>query len=204
MTAKQPNARERILDIAQQKILLKGYSATSIDEIRQDAHITKGGFFYHFNDKNELALALVQRYLDSDEVFFNDLFERAESLSEDPLQQMLLFLKLLAEAMGDIPNGHPGCLVAAFIYQSMQFEDNVLELIAKGMLDWRQLFKQQLLKVQEKYPMKTDVSIDELADNLTAILEGGIVTSLVLKDPDILSKQILHYRNYIRLLFGDV
>ena len=204
MTAKQPNARERILDIAQQKILLKGYSATSIDEIRQDAHITKGGFFYHFNDKNELALALVQRYLDSDEVFFNDLFERAESLSEDPLQQMLLFLKLLAEAMGDIPNGHPGCLVAAFIYQSMQFEDNVLELIAKGMLDWRQLFKQQLLKVQEKYPMKTDVSIDELADNLPAILEGGIVTSLVLKDPDILSKQILHYRNYIRLLFGDV
>ena len=204
MTAKQPNARERILDIAQQKILLKGYSATSIDEIRNDAHITKGGFFYHFNDKNELALALVQRYLDSDEVFFNDLFERAESLSEDPLQQMLLFLKLLAEAMGDIPNGHPGCLVAAFIYQSMQFEDNVLDLIAKGMLDWRHLFKQQLLKAQQKYAMKTEVSIDELADNLTAILEGGIVTSLVLKDPDILSKQILHYRNYIRLLFGDV
>lgn len=204
MTTKQPNARERILDVAQQKILNKGYAATSIDEIRNEAHITKGGFFYHFNGKNELALALVERYLDNDEVFFNSLFKRAETLSEDPLQQMLLFLKLLAEAMGDIPNGHPGCLVAAFIYQSMQFEDNVLELIARGMLDWRQLFKKHLDKVSEKYPMKAEVSTDELADNLTAIIEGAIVTSLVLKDPPILSKQILHYRNYIRLLFGSV
>lgn len=203
MSKTSANAKERILDVAQNLILSKGYSATSIDEIIDQAHITKGGYFYHFRGKNDMALALVQRYLDADEVFFNDLLNRARELTEDPLQQMLLFLKLMAEAMADLPNGHPGCLVASFIYESLQFEENVLLLVRQGVLDWRALFSEQLERVANKYPMKIECSVDELADNLTSVVEGGIITSLVIKNPAILSRQILQYRNYLRLLFHE-
>ena len=37
-----------------------------------------------------------------------------------------------------------------------------------------------------------------------SIIEGGIVLSKVLDAKDILPNQLLQYRNYIRLVFGDV
>jgi hypothetical protein len=38
---------------------------------------------------------------------------------------------------------------------------------------------------------------------LTSIIEGGIVMSKVLDDRHILPNQLLQYRHYIRLVFGD-
>jgi len=201
MGSKGEITREKILSVAESIILQKGFSATSIEEIIQQSNITKGGFFYHFSGKNDLASSLVQRYLVQDDLFFNSLFERADSLSEDPLQQMLIFMKLLSEAMADLPNGHPGCLVASFAYESMQFEKEVLDLTAEGIISWRNLFLGRLENITSQYPMNIEVSLTELADMLTAVVEGGIVMSLVTKDPNVLVQQILQYRIYLRLLF---
>jgi len=84
MAKRGEDRREKILAEAEAIILQKGFGATSIEDILQAAHLTKGGFFYHFPGKTELAKALVQRYLDADEVFFQSLTDRANTLSEDP------------------------------------------------------------------------------------------------------------------------
>lgn len=204
MGVKGEQTREHILATAESLILQRGYSGTSIDEIINEAGITKGGFFYHFKGKNDLARNLMLRYLDQDEKFFTSLAERAESLTEDPLQQLLIFLKLMAEAMADLPGAHPGCLVASFTYESQQFDDQVHELNAQGVLSWRRIFLGYLERIAEKYPMKIDKPLEEIADMLTSVIEGGIIMSKVLDDPDILPNHLLQYRDYIRLVFGDV
>ena len=85
MGAKREQTREHILATAERIILQRGYSGTSIEEIIGEAGITKGGFFYHFAGKNDLAKNLILRYLDHDVEFFAGLAERAQSLTEDPL-----------------------------------------------------------------------------------------------------------------------
>lgn len=201
MGEKAQNTKQRIMATAERIILQKGFAGTSIDEIIANAHITKGGFFYHFKGKNELAVALLERYLDADDTFFNELLERARSLSEDPLQQMLIFLKLLAEAMAALPETHPGCLVAAFTYESQQFDETVLHKNRAGILSWRKLFAEQLLAIEQQYQPKFASDVNDLADMLSSCLEGGIILSRVLDDQTSLSKQILHYRDYLRLLY---
>jgi len=52
--------------------------------------------------------------------------------------------------------------------------------------------------------MKIEKPLEELADMLSSIIEGGIIMSKVLDDRTILSNQLLQYRSYIRLVFGDV
>jgi hypothetical protein len=52
--------------------------------------------------------------------------------------------------------------------------------------------------------MRVDIALDDLADMLTSVMEGGIVTSITLRDSDILIRQINNYRHFIRLLFEDV
>jgi AcrR family transcriptional regulator len=203
MATKGELTRENILGIAEQIILQKGFSGTSIDEIIDASHITKGGFFYHFKGKEDLAKHLMIRYQKADDRFFNDLFARADTLSENPLQQMLIFLKLLAEAMGNLPDTHPGCLVASFTYESQQFNDEVKQILCDCMVGWRKLFIKKLSQISENYPMKIETDVLELADMLTSVIEGGIIFSKVFNDPDRLVQQILQYRNHIRLLYGD-
>ena len=53
---RKSDARERLLQLAEQAVLEKGFSATSIEELIAGAGITKSGFFYHFKDKTELAV----------------------------------------------------------------------------------------------------------------------------------------------------
>jgi len=203
MATKGELTRENILGIAEQIILQKGFSGTSIDEIIEAANITKGGFFYHFKGKEDLARHLMIRYQVADDIFFNELFDRADSLSEDPLQQMLIFLKLLAEAMGNLPETHPGCLVASFTYENQQFNDDVKQIICDCLVGWRKLFVKKLSRISEAYPMKVETDIMELADTLTSIVEGGIILSRAFNQPERLVNQILQYRNYVRLLYGD-
>lgn len=52
---KGERTRERILDVAYESIVQKGFAATSIEELVEAAGITKSGFFYHFRDKNDMA-----------------------------------------------------------------------------------------------------------------------------------------------------
>ncbi len=204
MGKKGEQTREHILATAESIILQRGYSGTSIEEIISKANITKGGFFYHFDGKNDLAKNLILRYLNNDVVFFTELADRARSLTEDPLQQLLIFLKLMAEAMEDLPDTHPGCLVASFAYEAEQFDDEVRELNAQGVRSWRHIFLEHFEKVMGNYTMKDEKPLEEYADMLSTVIEGGIIMSKVLNDKHILPNQILQYRNYIRLAFGDM
>ena len=194
--------RERILAVAESLILDQGYTATSIGEILDRSHITKGGFFYHFAGKNELAVALMERYQENDRAFFTGLADQARELVEDPLQQMLLFLKLVADAMSNLPDVHPGCLVATFVYEAKQVDDDVHSVNVAVLKEWRALFAAQLDLVDQLYDKRIDVDNDVLADNLTSVIEGGIIISKALNRQQLLSDQILQYRNYIKLIYG--
>ncbi|GAM98659.1 transcriptional regulator of TetR family [alpha proteobacterium U9-1i] len=199
--SKGGQTRERIMDIAQDAVLHKGFAATSIDEIICEAGITKSGFFYHFKDKNDLAKALLQRYLDNEWSVFDALFKQADELSEDPLHSFLIFLKLFSDIMGDLPNGHPGCLVSSYIYQDHLFSRDVRDMTTEGHRIWRRRFRERLDKIAARYTPKIDINLDDLADMLSSVADGGIILSKSLHDPSVLPRQILQYRAYVRLVF---
>jgi len=198
---KGAQTRERILDVAQASVLHKGFAGTSIDEILCEVGITKSGFFYHFRDKNDLAKGMLQRYLDTEWTIFDDLFRQADELSEDPLHAFLIFLKMFADMMGDLPNGHPGCLAASYVYQDYLFSRDVRELTTEGHRTWRRRFRERFDRIAEQYPPQAEVDFDDLADLLSAVADGGIILSKSLSDPQILPRQILQFRNYVKLVF---
>ncbi len=198
---KGSDTRERILEVAHATVLEKGFAATSIEELIAAVDITKSGFFYHFKDKNELAKALLLRYVEQEDALFDDLFRRADELNEDPLHGFLVGLKMMGELMADLPNGHPGCLVASFCYLDRLFDKEVRDLNAKGVLNWRKRFRERLDLIAARYPPKTPVDLDDLADMLSVIVDGGIILSRVVSDKHALVRQIMLYRDFIRVVF---
>ena len=195
--------REQILDVATSSIMEKGFAATSIEEIIVQVGITKSGFFYHFAGKNELAKALFERYFRVEDELFDDLERRAFDLNDDPLHGFLIWLKLLAELFDDLPNGHPGCLVALHCYQSQIFNREIRELNEEAILSWRHRFRYRLERIAAVYPLQAKAELDDLADMLTSVIEGGIILSRVLRDTAVLGRQVMLYREFIRISFID-
>lgn len=200
--ARGGETRNKILDVAQDSVLAKGFDATSIDEIVATAEITKSGFFYHFKDKNALAKALIERYIAVEDQLFDDLFDRAKELSDDPLQAALIGFKLLAEVIEDLPGGHPGCVVATAAYQDRLFNNDVKEINRQAVLNWRQRFRTMFDEIAAVYPPPKHIDLDHLADMMNSVCEGGIVISKAVGDPLITSQQIMLFRDYVKLLFS--
>ena len=201
---KGSDTRERLLTLAEQAVLAKGFAATSIEELIAATGITKSGFFYHFKDKGELAKALMLRYLEQDKAVLDDIFRRGDELNEDPLHGFLVGLKLFAEMMADLPEAHPGCLAASFCYQDHLFSQEIRDLNAAGILAWRHRFRERFDLIAARYPPRIEADLDALADMASTLVEGGLLLGRALRDVAILPKQILLYRDFVRTIFLGV
>ena len=194
--------RTRILDAAQALVLKQGYAGTSVDDVIEAAGTTKGGFFHHFPSKQDLARALVARYAAEDTAVLNELFTRAERMSRDPLQQLLLFVALQEESADELADEDPGCLFASFCYERDLFDPGTRELIAEALRAWRNRTRAKLDEVAERYPPRIPVDLDALADEGVALYEGAFVLSRALGEPGLLKGQLRHFRTYLELLFS--
>lgn len=200
-TLKRESARERLLDLAEAAVLQKGFGATSIEELIVGAGISKSGFFYHFPDKGELAKALLLRYIERDRVILDDIFARADELNDDPLHGFLVALKLFADMMAAMTEVHPGCMVASVCYQEQLFDREVRALARDAALAWRGRFRDRLDAIASRYPPKVAVDLDDLADMITVMIDGGITISRVTRDPPLLARQVMLYRAFVRGVF---
>ena len=201
---KGQDTRERVLDAAESAVLEKGFAATSIEELIAAVGITKTGFFYHFKDKGELAKALLVRYIARENTLFDEIFGRADELNEDPLHGFLVGLKMLSELLADLPRGHPGCLIASYCYQDRLFDREVQALNTAAVLAWRQRFRARLDLIATRYPPRIAIDLDDVADMLSVIADGGIILSKVVKDKDALARQVMLYRDFVRTIFLGV
>ncbi|MEQ8966675.1 MAG: TetR/AcrR family transcriptional regulator [Azospirillaceae bacterium] len=194
--------RRTIMDAAEGLILEQGFAATSIDRVIERAGVRKGTFFYHFETKAALALALVERYAALDLEHLEGNMARAEAMSRDPLQQVLIFVGLFREAAEKLSEPYPGCLFASFCYEAGLFDEATLAVIRDAMARWRVRLGAKLAEASARHPPRADVDTDSLADLLTVIFEGAFILSKTCKDPRTVADQLGHYRTYLELLFG--
>jgi len=200
--SKGERTRSKIMDLAYESIVEKGFAATSIEELVEAAGITKSGFFYHFKDKNDLARQLFDRFLSEDEGIIDGLISRAHELSDDPLQSLLIFLNLYAQLMDDMETLHPGCMVASITYQERLFDRDVKDMNVAYLKRMRGRFADWFDEIAAKYPPRDALDAKGMADQLTGIVEGAIIMSKALKDEALMGRQTRLFRQHVKLLFG--
>lgn len=190
--------RERILQVAHDAIIDKGFDATSVEEIAAAVGISRAGFFYHFPDKNALARALIERQIVEEAAMLQDMTDRAAELSDDPLQQMLIIMRFMAERYVEIPGGYAGCILASATYQDRLFDSEVKAANRKAHLAWRDRFRGHFERIAEAYPPREPVDPGEMADMINAVIEGGMILSRGMGDPQVLVRQVLLARQMVK------
>ena len=190
------------MDAAEELILGQGFSATSLDSVIAAAGITKGTFFYHFDSKAALAKALVDRFAALDLGHLEENMQRAENLSRDPLQQLLIFVGLFIEDAERLTEPYPGCLFASFVYEGGLFDEATLGVIVETYAAWEKRIGDKLRQIAEFHPPREEVDLDSLAEMITVIFEGAFIVSKTRRAPEVVAAQLVHYRSYLELLFS--
>jgi len=193
--------RNKIMDAAQKMVLDVGLSGTSVEKVIDQANVTKGTFFYHFKTKHDLAAALIERYADDDRHHYYDAMEKAEQLSRDPLQQLLIFIGLFIEKTDKLEDPFPGCLYASYCYQSGAISTEIMSNIGEMMHFWRNRLCEKIDQIAPLYPPRIPIEHNQVADHLLTTFEGAFILSKVMKEPRLASQQLIQCRNYIELLF---
>ncbi len=196
------STRERILAVAHDAVIAKGFDATSVEEIAVAVDISRAGFFYHFPDKNALARALIERQIVEEGAMLGDITARAAELSDDPLQQMLIMMRLMAERYVEVPSGYAGCILASATYQDRLFDAEVKAANRRAHLAWRTRFRGHFERIAEVYPPRDPVDAGEMADMVNAIIEGGMILARGMGDPQVLVQQVLLARAMVKAVYA--
>lgn len=195
--------RERILSAAESIVLAQGFTSTSVDHILEKTGLTKGAFFHHFKSKDDLALALITRFVENDNRMYEEWLGHAARLSRDPLQRILIAAELMAETYDTLNDAHLGCLLASYCYQYGLMTDDVKAVAKEAMLKWRVVIAGLLREAAKRYPPRVAVDFQQLADNLTVVLEGAYVMARTLNDPKLVAQQLRLWKAHVELLFSS-
>ena len=193
--------KQKILEVAQELVLEYGFGGMSVDQVITAAGITKGAFFHHFKSKNDLAKALLERYVQMDDQLLHELMARAENLSRDPLQQYLIFVGLMEEMLRGLSEPPPGCLIASYIYQLELFSAETKNAVITGFQEWERVLGEKLAAVFNKYTPRFPVTAKQIYDNLLALFEGGVIMAKLYDKGGVLAEQVGQHKNYVELLF---
>lgn len=193
--------RERILDAAKSIVMDKGFAGTSIDDVIAKAGMTKGAFFYHFKGKADLARELVRRYAVGDLEMFRAFDQQSRAISDNPLEQVIAFLKLFESYISNSEDPAPGCMYAVYTYESRQFDPDVLEFVSDTLRQWTSIYVRKFQEVMDLYDPVLPVTARQLAEMIVSVIEGGLVLQRAHGDTSITRRQSEQFRNYLTLLF---
>ncbi|MEV4758470.1 TetR/AcrR family transcriptional regulator [Micromonospora sp. NPDC049559] len=176
------DAREKILAAAQRLIEQRGYSALGVAEICKAAGVPKGSFYYFFESKEALALAVI------DEQWNAQRRDWAVVLGGD--EQPLYRLRRLFEATADVQRaGQRSCgTVSGCLFGNLTLElSNQTESIRARL---QEIFESQVEMVRavvDEARERGDVGVvdaTEAARAIVAQLEGQVLFAKLYNDAD--------------------
>jgi TetR/AcrR family transcriptional repressor of nem operon len=166
---REPGTAERILDIAERLVQMRGFNNFSYADIATELGITKASLHYHFPGKAELGQALITRYS-------RRFFEALERIDE-ALPDARAKLEAYAGLYADVLRGKRMCLcgVLAAEYQTLP------EPMRTGVIEFFDENQRWLANVLTlggaDGTLRFDGSVDAAAQNILSTLEGAMLVA---------------------------
>jgi len=189
--------RKKLLDAAQELMLTKGYTDTSVEEICTAAGVTKGSFFHYFAGKEELGKVLAERFTS----IMREKFEAAPfRRKQDPLERVFGYIDFLIEKARSPMT--KGCLLGTFVQELSQTHPKIRSVCAAGFEGQADRLKQDLEEAKAKYVPRARWSSQSLAEHVLAVAQGAIILAKAKQDRKVIEESLAHVREYLKNIFG--
>jgi TetR/AcrR family transcriptional repressor of nem operon len=172
------NRKTQILDLSLDLIREKGYVAISYDDISKQLGVTKASIHYHFEKKEDLAVALTDRIHQTLHTLMLSVNNASISVEEKIKTFMAKQLKLGNKGICPISS-----LQTDFESLPKVVQVKVQELSQFELTIWMEL----LTEAQKAGVVKSSVDVESLSYAVLSCIKGSLQYNRVL-DKDILSK----------------
>ena len=172
-------------------MLMKGYAATSVDEICTAVGVTKGAFFYHFKTKEHFAASILEY------VWQPIVAARADILKlyPDPVERLQAHIDVMVEfVLGDAR------LIGIFMQALAKTHPEIAEQCQGYFRQWMQYHQADMTAAQVAYRPQTAVDIDGFVAHIMATVEGLPVINSQMGRVQV-DAAVAYLKQYIRVIF---
>ena len=150
--------RLAILQKAFELIYVKGYQTTSIDDILASTQVTKGAFYYHFKNKDEMGVAIINELMNP--VLMSSFIEPLKN-NENPLDAIYnLMHNLLME--NEFLKVEYGCPAANFTQEMTPWNADFSKILNELTQQWIKVMTAAITKGKEKGYVRKDVNAKQV------------------------------------------
>lgn len=193
-----PSTRQKLLDIAKQSMMMRGYNATSVEDICKQGGVTKGAFFHYFKTKEALGEAVLRDYwLTRYSQFGRSGWMKAPT----PLAQISGFLRVISDVFMHDPNGFT-CLAGSFTQELATTHPNFRVLVSELFTEWTGQIKPILDTAKTRASHPESIDIDLIADHIIVVVEGALVLAIAKADGNIIARHITFLESMLQTLFA--
>ena len=191
--------KEKLLDAAQEVMLAKGFTATSVDEVCETAGLTKGSFFHYFESKEHLGRVLAERFYTAGQQRFESAPFRQ---LRDPVDRVMGFLDHLLE-MTRASTAFRGCLLGTFVQELSQTHPGIRSVCATGFEALARFLKQDLEAAKASHAPDAGWDPQSLAEHMIAVVQGAILLAKAKQDRKVVEQSLGHLKEYLKCVFGQ-
>ena len=166
------NLKETIIHESLRLFSLKGFLSTSLHDILEAAHSSKGGFYNHFGSKEDLFLAVLSK---AQRIWRERNLTGLDAV-EGPINKIKKLLENYRDKyLKDAENFPGGCI---FVTLSVELDDqrpHLSQEINKGFAGFREMLKRLLDQGKESGELKQEEDTGALAEMIFSGMLGASV-----------------------------
>jgi TetR/AcrR family transcriptional regulator, transcriptional repressor for nem operon len=195
---KQPETTRRKLIEATLTLMLKeGFNATTVDEICAEAGVTKGSFFHHFKNKDDIGLAALKAWGEMG----RSMYAEAWKEPGEPLEE----IHRIFEIMDGITRKFDPCVcMAGMMSQEMSGEHRGFRAACAHELEfWTEMMRSRLEAAKEQLQPAVNFDPAEVAWFLNSIWQGSMLVGKVRQSTELVRANLRLARVFVDSLFAN-
>jgi len=193
-------SKTKLLDAALHVIRAKGYAATTVDDICNQAGVTKGSFFHHFKSKEELALAAANHFSAMAEGLFATAPYHA---AKDPLERLLGYVDFRAAILEGELHEYT-CLLGTMVQETYATHPDIRAACDRGMSTHIAELTRDIEAAKQRYAPDADWTADSVGYFIQSVLQGSFIFAKAKQSPNVARESLAHLRRYLKSLFAPI
>ena len=189
---KSERTREHILERAAGVFNQQGFSGASMADIMAATGLQKGGIYWHFGSKEQLALEAFDYAVNQANAELARLLEGRT----DALDRLVAVIDAFREHLAN-PRLPGGCAVMNTALESDDGNPALREKARSAMDDLLRTVEALLVEGQRRGEVRADADVRQAATVVVGSAEGALAISRLLDDPGYMDTTAEHLRWYI-------
>jgi TetR/AcrR family transcriptional repressor of nem operon len=193
----QKDTRERLIEAARQLFLRQGYGGTGVAQILKEAGARSGSLYHFFPTKEDLLLAVLERYL---ELLCPAVIQPVIERVSDPIERIFGVMDGYRGMLLETEYAW-GCPIGNLALEVGQSHPAARRLIAENFSAWREQVRQWIQDASGRLPEHVDP--EQLALFVLTTMEGAVMLARTYHSIEPYDVAVTQLRDYFDRLLAD-